>query len=389
MHGSNIAVTGIGCITALGSSIDQSMDNLFLEKVNCTSSPRHLWIDHPDQFPVFEIDDDQLRFDSRYNDIGRSAQLSLIAAIQATKESGLKAGSQKRVGVCIGTTVGNSFNIEHLYSQFRDKLSPDTFELERYFRSNPAEFVANYFKATGPVMAVANACSSGTDALGLAMSWLNQDFCDIVIAGGVDELNHISYLGFSSLLINTPKPPKPFDKERTGLNLGEGAAVLVLEKNCDQERAKAFVERYATACDQFHPTAPHPDGKGLRETLKRLAGDIHAGEVAFINAHGTGTGENDRVEMRVLADMYPETDYFSVKGATGHTLGAAGAIEAAVTVACFERNMIPPSVGFTTTDPEFDHPPTQSAKQLEEGCYAISQSLAFGGNNSALLFRRK
>lgn len=384
-----IAVTGVGCISALGGNFKDCFEAFLKQQVNLCL-PTRFSNDHPDKFPVFEIDDSGVNFKDHLRERGRTAQLAVAAVQDAFDGAGLDVNefASKRVGVCIGTTVGNSLNNESFYYQYKNGEHPPLDEMERYFISNPAEVVAEEFGFTGPTMTVANACSSGTDAIGLALSWLRQGICDVVIAGGSEELSHISYLGFGSLMIAAKEVCKPFDKNRSGLNLGEGAAMLILQREDSNDSVLGYVNRYGSACDTYHPTAPHPDGEGLRRAIAEALADVPMNELGFINAHGTGTGENDKVEMRVFGDLFPSIPYFSVKGATGHTLGAAGAIEAAITIGCLNNDVIPASVGFEAAAEEILHPPTSSCTSLGKKRFALSQSLAFGGNNSALLFEK-
>lgn len=386
MKQSQTLVTGIGCICALGSGFSECMENLLLGTCNC-SQPTRFPVEPDMCYPVFEVDDNHLQFPEHIQGLGRTAQLAILAAMEALADSGHSRRSLqgKRVGVCIGTTVGSTMNNEQLYRRYHEGGHPEMLEMERYFRSNPAEAVAREFNLHGPVLTVANACSSGTDAIGIGQSWLRAGLCDIVIAGGSDELSHISYLGFISLMITSERACTPFDRHRTGLNLGEGAAMFILEGGSAGDRRKCEVAAYGTACDAYHVTTPHPQGLGLRLAIAdalQQCGD----KVAFINAHGTGTADNDRVEMQVIGELFPGIPYFSVKGATGHTLGAAGAIEAALTAGSLLRGKIPASPGFAIAPEGVTGLPTRSVQDIHGTC-GLSQSLAFGGNNSVLILR--
>lgn len=380
-------VTGIGCLSALGTSYQQCLENLFLGKRNC-APPTRFSTDHPEVFPVFEVHDHDVPWPKNMAKKGRTAKLAMTATFEALNDAGYSSDflKSKRVGVCIGTTVGNSMNNEESYRKFLDGEHPELTEMERYFNSNPAEVIANEFKLAGPVLTVANACSSGTDAIGIGRSWLDANLCDIVIAGGSDELSHVSYLGFISLMISSTLPCTPFDKNRKGLNLGEGAAILVLEKETPGIKKKAAITSYHTACDAYHLTAPHPDGRGLRVALQNSLKETGLKKVGCINAHGTGTLENDKVEMNILGELFPKTPYFSIKGCTGHTLGAAGAIEAAMSIGCLERGEIPASSGFTELSEDQYSPPVTKNTPLPSTSI-LSQSLAFGGNNSVIILQ--
>jgi 3-oxoacyl-[acyl-carrier-protein] synthase II len=264
----------------------------------------------------------------------------------------------------------------------------------RFLNSNPSQVIARSLKVAGPCQTVVNACSSGTDAIGIGASWVRAGLCDIVIAGGADELCRVTYNGFISLMITDDNPCRPFDRRRRGLNLGEGAAVLVLESEKLARRRKhppqAVLLGYGSAGDAYHLTAPHPQGRGLKRAIFSALeqSGLLAGYIAFINAHGTGTPDNDRVESNVLHELFPGVPFYSTKGCTGHTLGAAGAIEAAFTIASLNIGVVPPSAGFEERDPELPAHPIEK-KTAVRGRVALSQSLAFGGTNAVLIFDKE
>jgi 3-oxoacyl-[acyl-carrier-protein] synthase II len=282
-------------------------------------------------------------------------------------------------------------NNETFYRQYLKGEKPDMLHITRLLNSNPAAVIAREFDLCGPCQTVVNACSSSTDAVGLAASWIQLGLCDIVLTGGADELCHVTYNGFISMMITDDGPCKPFDRDRKGLNLGEGAAMFVLESEKSRlarsKKARAFILGYGASCDAYHFTAPHPEGRGLRRAIGEAMelGNVTAKDIAFVNAHGTGTADNDKIESLVLADMLPGVPFLSTKGYTGHTLGAAGAVEAVFTVACLEMGKIPRSAGFTTPDPDLPVTPVVTETAVE-GHVALSESLAFGGHNGVLVF---
>jgi len=286
----------------------------------------------------------------------------------------------------VGTTVGSALSHEAFCRAHRAGEDPDLAPLESVLQGNPAQVIARAFGFRGPLQTVVNACASGTDALGLGASWIEGGLCDVVVAGGADELGRVTYNGFISLKITDPAPCRPFDRDRRGLNLGEGAAMVVLEseRSRSRRRARAFLLGYGAACDAHHQTAPHPEGLGLRRAIAEALSSAPGASLAFVNAHGTGTPDNDRVESLVLADILPGVPYLSTKGCTGHTLGAAGAIEAVFTALCLERGRIPASLGFEAPEPGIPGAPVSRPTYIV-GDAALSTSLAFGGNNSALL----
>ncbi len=390
-HPQNIEIKGAGCLCALGGDLPTCMQNLFSGQQK-NGPPSGFTTDRPDIYPVFEADNNHIPYGNDSTELSRSARLALGAAEEAIRDSGFSPGdlSSMRVGVAVGTTVGSTLNNEDFYRRFCNGEHPELLEIKRFLNSNPAQAISRKFKLNGPVQTVVNACSSGADAIGTGMSWLSAGLCDLVIAGGADELSRISYLGFISLMISDPKPCRPFDRTRQGLNLGEGAAMLLLSKKQPEKQGGRYCELagYASACDAHHLTAPDPQGNGLRKALKNILQKTGnpRGNIAFINAHGTGTQDNDRVEMQVLSELLPGTPYFSIKGGTGHTLGAAGAIEAAITAACLAEGQIPGSIGFSAAEKD-TVPPLENNAEIT-GKFAISQSLAFGGNNAVLLFKR-
>ncbi len=384
-----VAITGLGCICALGPSVDACMAGLFSGS-RAPRPPSTFGTDHPLRFPVFEVpafpDEPGLL---------RTSALGLHAAREALGDAGLTQGDLDalRVGVCMGTTVGSAMNDEAFCRAHRAGEEPDMAPMERILNSNPAAVIAQAFGFRGPCQTVVNACSSGTDALGLGASWIRAGLCDLVLAGGADELGRVTYNGFVALKITDTGPCKPFDLNRRGLNLGEGAGMVVLEseqsRSRRRRRARSFLLGYGSACDAYHQTAPRPDGAGLKRAIAEALAcqGTPASAVAFVNAHGTGTPDNDRVESRVLAEVLPGVPFLSTKGYTGHALGAAGAIEAVFTAACLEQGRIPANIGFETPDPELGGNPVSQAMAIE-GTVALSESLAFGGNNAVILLGR-
>ncbi len=391
--GSTVAVTGLGCLSAAGCTLPECMASLF-RGVRDPQPPARFQTAHPVRYPVFEVPDRFLE-DAAWRDwdILRTSRLALAAVREALGDAGLARAALRgrRVGVCVGTTVGSAMNNEEFYREYRSGGRPEMAPIERFLRSNPAAVIRRAFDLSGPCQTVVNACSSGTDAVGIGRSWIRGGVCDAVLAGGADELCRVTYNGFISLMITSEVPCMPFDRDRRGLNLGEGAAMLLLEPE-DAVRARggrvrARVLGFGMACDAHHVTAPHPEGVGLRRAIGvalRMSA-AERGEIAFVNAHGTGTPDNDRVESRALSDLLPGIPFLSTKGYTGHTLGAAGAIEAAFTIACLEEGRIPASAGFSVPDPDLPAHPVAAATAVR-GRLALSQSLAFGGNNSVLVF---
>jgi 3-oxoacyl-[acyl-carrier-protein] synthase II len=382
-------ITGLGVVSAAGSnlaetfaSFEQGKRNAGLPSLFQTALT----------YPVFEVK----QIPPAYVLEGqRTISLALMALDQALQDAGLSDCSGFRVGICMGTTVASQLNDLQFYKSYREQGSAPLEAVDRFLKGNLALYLARKLKTRGPNLTVVNACSSGTDAIGIALSWLKSDLCDIAIAGGADELNHIPYCGFGSLGVANPGLCTPFDQDRKGLNLGEGAGVILIEKkSVMQKRGKdssLFLAGYGSQSDAYHLTAPSPDGVGLKASLRFALSEagISPHDVGFVNAHGTGTLDNDLVEGKVLAELFGQKiAMLSTKGFTGHTLGAAGGIEAVFTAASLREGWVPASPGFQTQDPAIFLSPTRAKTEIHSE-YAVSTSLAFGGNNAAIVIGKK
>ena len=384
-----IVISGIGTVSAAGINLSENLDSLRHGKRN--SGPVSVFSSCL-SYPVFEVKylPEKWKIDGM-----RTLSLALAATEEALNDAGLpKQLSGFKTGVCLGTTVASQLNDMDFYNSFRKSGSADLKPVDRFLRGNIAEAVAHTVKAIGPANTVVNACSSGTDAIGIALSWLKSGICDVAIAGGADELNRVPLCGFGSLGILSNSLCAPFDRNRAGPNLGEGAGILVLEREDFYIRRGRkpvlYLSGYGSAADAYHLTAPRPDGKGLESALRSALYDsgISPEEVCFVNAHGTGTIDNDKVEGSVLSRVFGENiSFFSTKGYTGHTLGGAGGIEAAYTAAALKEEWIPASAGFACRDDEIPISPITENTDIK-GSFAVSTSLAFGGNNAAIVIER-
>ncbi len=388
-----VFVSGMGCFCSAGKNVNEAAANMYKGQRNPVS-PSVFKTGLDKTYPVFEANFDKDSFPDNHT---RTSCLASMAVEEALKQAMLNPDSfdPERIGVCLGTTVGCTLNNEPFYRAYRAGDNPDSGAINKYLTNNPACFIAEKYGLEGPVATIANACSSGTDAVGVAKRWIEDGLCDIVIAGGADELSRITYLGFISLLIASSEPCRPFDKNRSGLNLGEGAGVLIVESAGSIRKRSAEimaeVAGYASYSDAYHPTAPHPDGRGLKRALKTILseGKIDIADVGMINTHGTSTPENDRVEGSVIASVFGEkVNIVSTKSYTGHTLGASGGLEAVFTVKSLIDQKIPATAGFLESDAECKISPSKTIIELDTEI-GISNSLAFGGNNSSLIFRRR
>jgi len=395
MRETGVAVTGTAALSTLGLTLAENLNSLFSVR-RPPQPPRRFRLDHRLDYPVFELPPSP--FDDDQHKLSRTSRLGLEAARLALTDAGREVGELAglRVGVCLGTTVGGTLNSEPFYRAWRNRENPALKPVKRFLRSNPANVVARTFALSpGPCQTVVNACTSGADAIGIGAGWIRQGICDLVLAGGCDELCRTICNGFISLMVVDDNPCRPFDRRRKGLNLGEGAAVMVLESETlvhktGVDRIRGRVSGYGTTCDAWHLTAPHPEGRGLRRALYQALEEAGSKieEIAFINAHGTATLNNDLAEGLVLREECPKTPCFSTKGYTGHTLGAAGALEAVFTLELLNQGRIPASAGFAEFDPDVGITPVTAPQTIDREL-ALSQSLAFGGNNSVLILARR
>jgi 3-oxoacyl-(acyl-carrier-protein) synthase len=389
MPATDIAITGLGAISAAGNNVSQTLQNFAAGKRyggQVTLFKTDL------NYPAFQV----RNFSPQPSGTMRTLSLAFAAAQEAINDAGLKNNLEElRLGICLGTTVASQLNDTDFYAQFRKEGAAPMNSVDRYLKSNLAHALAQFLKIRTPFCTtIVNACSSGTDAIGAGLSWLRNDYCDLVIAGGADELNRVPYDGFGSLSVVSKDLCAPFDVNRSGLNLGEGAGIIILEKASSAlkrgKETNLFLKGYGLAADAYHLTAPRPDGSGLEQALTYALKEsgILPKAAAFINAHGTATKDNDLVEGRALAKVFgQDIKFLSTKGFTGHTLGAAGGLEAVFTCLGLRDGWIPASPGFQNIDPAIGIAPVSQRTRIS-GNYAISTSLAFGGNNSALVFQR-
>lgn len=380
-----VVISGMGAICAAGKTTLDIMSSF----ESCHRKPTLPTVFASSlEYPVFEVSGFV-----HSPEMMRTLALAYVALDEALLAAGLTPGdlSGLRVGVCLGTTVASQLNNESWYRQYRSQGQMQLEPIHTYFRGNLAEAMAGRLSIKGPTLTIVNACSSGADAIGVALDWLTTGLCDVVIAGGADEINHIPYCGFGALSVTSLLPCRPFDKNRNGLNLGEGAGILILETEISarsrSRKADLFVSGYGAAADAHHLTAPRPDGSGLEAAVAvaMAQAGLKPEDIVFVNAHGTSTRDNDRAEGRTLLRIFGnKLKFLSTKGFTGHTLGAAGALEAIFTALALRYGWVPANIGFEDLDEEIGQAPV-AVKTSISGRAALSTSLAFGGNNAAVI----
>jgi len=385
----DVVISGLGVISAAGIGVATTRESMRTG----ARRPGPVSV-FPSQlsYPVFEVA--RLQQDDPAPGL-RTLDLARTAVLEALQDAGLlPLPDGRRVGICLGTTVASQVNDLDFYRAYRAGAPAKLDSVERYLHGNLAGALQRSLRASGPAVTVVNACSSGADAIGIARSWITAGYCDIAVAGGADEICSVPLSGFGVLGILSSAPCRPFDRDRGGLNLGEGAGVLVLETRESLESrgrsADLVLPAYGSAIDAYHLTAPHPEGVGLEAALRWAlrAAAITPEDVDFVNAHGTGTMDNDLVEAATLARVFgKDVRFLSTKGITGHTLGAAGGLEAAFTALALRDGEVPASAGFATCDPQIGIHPLAQRTRVERD-HAVSTSLAFGGGNAALVLRR-
>jgi 3-oxoacyl-(acyl-carrier-protein) synthase len=386
-------ISGYGVVSALGG--DTTETGLALAAGSVRPAPAEGFFPPSFAAPCFQVAE-RVFLPQRGDGGGnRTIGLALRVVAEALARAGLSpaALAGRRVGIALGTTVGCTFHNEEYYRRWRLGENPETSPVTAYLGANLATALQAILGVTGPRAVIANACASGSDAIGLAGTWLRQGRCELAIAGGADELSRVACHGFKSLLLVAEEPCRPFDRDRRGLNLGEGAAVLVLERE-EGLRARGgpcygWLRGYGAAGDAHHPTAPHPEGRGLQQAVAGALAESRLGvaDIAMINAHGTGTPANDLAESRAIAALgLAGRPVVSTKGATGHTLGAAGAIETVLTLLALNTGRLQGTIGCGHPDPELACPILAAGEEVTlAGRVGLKQSLAFGGGNAALV----
>ncbi|MCF6521798.1 beta-ketoacyl-[acyl-carrier-protein] synthase family protein [Streptomyces sp. JJ36] len=338
--------------------------------------------------------------------LDRSNQFAVAAALEAVADAGLDPSGWDgaRVGVVLGCGLGGAGSWEKQYDVLREtgpqKVSPMLIPM--LVPNMSAGYVAMEVGARGPNLVTATACASGTTAVGTARELLRSGACDVVITGGTESCvvpsisTGFSQMGALSERHDDPAgASRPFDSGRDGFVLAEGAAVLVLERSGDAAargaRVRARVSGYGASGDAHNATAPDPEGAGAELAVRAALADagLEPGDIDHVNAHGTSTPLNDMMECRLIRRVLGDRpSVTSVKGVLGHALGAAGAIEAAVTALTLEHALVPPTANLDSQDPEIDLDVVAKAPREGEVRAAVSNSFGFGGQNAVLLLTR-
>ena len=396
-----VFVTGIGVLTAIGADFDGFSQSLregrsgasAIGAFDAQCVPGHLGCEVRGFAPEQHFDGRTLRC------LDRCSQLAVVAARQAVAAAALDFSDldRRRAGVVMGTTLGGMINATHYFERAYHSGQYHASLLYDYPLYSPGARIIGEYGLGGPNLAFSTACSSANIALGYAADLIRHGRLDAALAGGVDTMAKITVAGFNSLRNVTREAIRPFDKDRSGLVLGEGAAILCLESESRVRRRGvepwAEVLGYGMSTDAYHMTAPDATGRGpalaMTRALRQAGVEPH--HIDYINAHGTGTRHNDETETRAIKKVFGDAargiPVSSTKSMHGHVLGATGAVEAAAIIAGMRHGFIPPTINYATPDPRCDLDYVPNHARIQRFNTALSNNFGFGGNNCALVLR--
>jgi 3-oxoacyl-[acyl-carrier-protein] synthase-1 len=379
------SAAGVG-LNALRTSIAARRTGLRKNDLERCDLPT--WIGRVEQIESTDLPAALAHLDSRNNRLAWLAlqQDGLLEALAALVH---QFGSH-RIGTVIGTSTASIARTEEAYRRLEEtgQMAVEYRQPEVHNLHSQGILVARLAGLGGPALSISTACSSSAKVFATAARWLQCDLADAVLVGGVDTLCLTTLYGFHSLELVSPEMCRPFDVERRGINIGEAAGYAILTRPDRAPASKLALVGYGESSDAYHMSHPHPEGLGaLAATDVALArAGLSAESIDYVNLHGTASKINDLVETRVLADRFGDGTWASAtKGWTGHTLGAAGILEAVITLDAMATGLVPGTLNCETVDPEFRFP-IQQENRHRRIAYAMSNSFGFGGNNAALVF---
>ncbi|MDC3413694.1 beta-ketoacyl-ACP synthase II [Aquibacillus sp. 3ASR75-11] len=410
MQKKRVVITGLGVVTPLGNEVERMWDNLingksgidFVTKVNKDDFPAKVAAEVKDWDPTAYME----KKDARKMD--PFTQYAVAASRQAVEDANLTITEEiaDRVGVWIGSGIGGMGTHEEQFEKFLEKgykrVSP--FYVPMMIPDMAAGQVSIQLGAKGINSCTVTACASGANSIGDAFKVIERGDAEIMITGGTEApITRMSFAGFSSAKAlsfndNPATASRPFDKNRDGFVMGEGAGILILEtlESAQKRGAKIYAEivGYGSSGDAHHITAPAPEGNGAVRAMRQAIQDsgLAETEIDYINAHGTSTDLNDKFETTaiktVFGDYANKLAVSSTKSMIGHLLGAAGAVEAVISVKTIQNNIVPPTINYETEDPEcdLDYVPNKAREQQVRA--VLSNSLGFGGHNATLIFKQ-
>jgi len=404
-----VVVTGMGAITPIGNSVKEFFDSVKEGKCGIdlitTFDTEGYSVKTAAEVKDFDPKDYMDAKEARRMD--RFSQFSIAAAKEAFEDSklDLEDTDRDRFGVIVGSGIGGIGMIEKetktLIAKGPRRVNP--LFIPMTITNMAAGNIAIKYGARGVCTNIVTACATGAHSIGEAFRSIKHGYADIILAGGTEgSITPLSIAGFSALTaLSTSTDPKrasiPFDKERDGFVMGEGAGILVLEEyeHAKARGAKIYAEvvGYGATCDAYHITSPSPDGHGGARAMKLAMeeANITSKDISYINAHGTSTPTNDRLETAALKQAMGEDVYkipvSSTKSMIGHLLGAAGAVEAVICIKAMEKSYIPATIGFVVPDEECDLDYVPNIGRNAKLSYTMSNSLGFGGHNATLIFK--
>ncbi|MDP3296865.1 MAG: beta-ketoacyl-ACP synthase II [Thermodesulfovibrionia bacterium] len=411
MNKRRVVVTGVGLITPLGTGTEKSWENLLdgrsgIRKITQFDAT-HFPCQVAGEVPDFEIN--QFIEIKEQKKMDRFIHFAFAAAKMAVEDSGLKITKDNadRIGVVVGSGIGGLSAIEHYHTVLLEKgpkrISP--FFIPMLIINLAAGQISIHFGAKGPNSAVATACASGTHSIGDAFKIIKRGEADAMISGGTEAvITPLAVGGFSSMKAlstrnNEPeKASRPFDRDRDGFVMGEGAGIMVLEdmEHALSRGAKIYAEitGYGMTGDAYHITSPPPEGEGAARCMRASLKDanIHPEEIEYINAHGTSTKYGDELETQAIKSVFGKHAYkfavSSTKSMTGHLLGAAGGVEGVICALSIFNKIIPPTINLENPDPECDLDYVPDKARAMDINMAMSNSFGFGGTNACIIFKR-
>lgn len=390
-----VAVVAAGIVSPLGFGLAETLEALRVGR-DCVGPVTRFDVEQCRCKTAGQISDERLieyRPDGRKAKRLHRASQMMICALGETLTQDSRFKPELTV---IGTTSGGmSFGQDYYRAvHWHRGLRHSPSWIANYPPQKPVIDAQAAFGISAPCQVIANACASGTNAIGHAFECVRSGKYERILAGGYDALSELVFVGFDSLQAATPEKCRPFDRDRTGMVLGEGAAVVALE-NLDRAKSRgariwAEITGYGISTDNFHLTQPDPSGSGARQAMERaLAGAaIPAQAIDYINAHGTATPFNDAVEGKAIAELFNGVPISSTKGMMGHSLGAAGAIEAIFCLLALENQFLPPNINFRCGDENVVLNVVANESRPAKIELVLSNSFGFGGTNASIVMRK-
>lgn len=390
-----VAVVAAGVVSPLGFGLAETLDSL-REARDCVTGVTRFSVTQCRCKTAGQVPDDRLLAGSDRVPHAKRLHRASHLMIHTLREVAAQAPQFEPELTVIGTTSGGMSYGEQYYRSLAQagNLRHAPTWIANYPTQKPVIDAQEAFGFSTPCQVIANACASGTNAIGHAFECVRSGRYQRVLTGGYDALSELVFTGFDSLQASTPEKCRPFDQHRTGMVLGEGAAILALE-NLDvalERGAPVLAEiiGYGISTDNFHITQPDPSGIGARKAMERVleSAEISPSQVDYINAHGTATVFNDAAEGKAINGLFNGVPVSSTKSMMGHSLGAAGAIEAVVCLLALQHQFLPPNINFSALDDDLDLNIVANESRPAIVRTALSNSFGFGGTNASILIRR-